>query len=199
MLSSEQYEFHGPFRLHTSVTIAFLILSASRIRAICSVPRRSARCLDRNAIISRKLHAVECIDVHIVRINSSESTASLSTSADISSFSSRSIVSLEYLYQNSRIYIRYIQQLLGILVENTGCPCLPFLLTPIQNPQTEEIAYNMLFKRTRQIVERTFGIWKLSKGLTNKLICSTTIVIACAVLHNLSLIFNELRRRLTGK
>jgi len=54
----------------------------------------------------------------------------------------------------------------------------------------------MLHKKTRQIVERTFGIWKrrfpcLSRGLTNKLICSTTIVVACALLHNFSLIFND--------
>lgn len=45
-------------------------------------------------------------------------------------------------------------------------------------------------------MERTYGVWKrrfpcLSRGLTNKLICSTTIVVACAVLHNLSLIFND--------
>lgn len=46
-------------------------------------------------------------------------------------------------------------------------------------------------------MERTFGIWKrrfpcLSRGLSNKLICSTTIVVACAVLHNLSLTFNDI-------
>ena len=103
------------------------------------------------------------------------------------------------IFQNSRIYMRYVQrQLSGILVGDAGYPCLPFLLTPIQNPQTdEEITYNILHRRTRQIVERTFGIWKrrfpcLSRGLTNKLICSTTIVVACAVLHNLSLIYNDI-------
>lgn len=58
-------------------------------------------------------------------------------------------------------------------------------------------SYNIIHRRTRIIVERTFGIWKrrfpcLSRGLSNKLICSTTIVVACATLHNLSLIFNDL-------
>ncbi|XP_025154426.1 putative nuclease HARBI1 [Harpegnathos saltator] len=58
-------------------------------------------------------------------------------------------------------------------------------------------SYNVLHGRTRQIVERTFGIWKrrfpcLSRGLSNKLIGSTTIVVACAVLHNMSLIFNNM-------
>lgn len=57
-------------------------------------------------------------------------------------------------------------------------------------------SYNVLHRRTRQVVERTFGMWKrrfpcLSRGLTNKLICSTIVVTACAVLHNLSLIFND--------
>lgn len=57
-------------------------------------------------------------------------------------------------------------------------------------------SYNMIHGRTRTIVERTFGIWKrrfpcLSKGLNTKLLTSTTIVVACAVLHNLSLILND--------
>ncbi|XP_071577193.1 putative nuclease HARBI1 isoform X2 [Temnothorax nylanderi] len=102
------------------------------------------------------------------------------------------------IFQNSRLYMTYTQgQLSGVLVGDAGYPCLPFLLTPLSNPQTdEEITYNILHRRTRIIVERTFGIWKrrfpcLSRGLSNKLICSTTIVVACAVLHNLSLIFND--------
>jgi len=54
----------------------------------------------------------------------------------------------------------------------------------------------MIHARTRGIVERTFGIWKrrfpcLSKGLQTKLLTSTTIIVACATLHNLSLIFND--------
>lgn len=54
----------------------------------------------------------------------------------------------------------------------------------------------MIHGRTRRIVERTFGIWKrrfpcLSRGLQTKLLTSTAIVTACAILHNLSLIFND--------
>lgn len=57
-------------------------------------------------------------------------------------------------------------------------------------------SYNIILNRTKGIVERTFGIWKrrfpcLSKGLSTKLLTSTTIVVACAVLHNLSLILND--------
>lgn len=66
------------------------------------------------------------------------------------------------IFQNSRLYMKYVEhQISGISVGDAGYPCLPFLLTPIQNPQTdEEIAYNILHTRTRIIVERTFGIWK---------------------------------------
>ncbi|KYN05956.1 Putative nuclease HARBI1, partial [Cyphomyrmex costatus] len=93
------------------------------------------------------------------------------------------------IFQNSRVYIRYRQQALnGMLVGDAGYPALPFLLTPIANPITdEEIRYNLIHSRTRRIVERTFDIWKirfsscLSRGLSTKLVTSTTIVVACAI------------------
>lgn len=102
------------------------------------------------------------------------------------------------IFQNSRIYMRYIRrELTGILIGDNGYPCLPFLLTPVLNAVTDEqVAYNTIHRRSRQIVERTFGVWKrrfpcLARGLTTKLICSTTIITACAVLHNLSLIYDD--------
>ncbi|XP_036144945.1 putative nuclease HARBI1 [Monomorium pharaonis] len=102
------------------------------------------------------------------------------------------------IFQNSRIYMRYREyRLNGILVGDAGYPSLPFLLTPIGNPVTdEETSYNIIHRRTRGIVERTFGVWKrrfpcLSRGLSTKLLTSTTIVVACAVLHNLTLILND--------
>lgn len=43
------------------------------------------------------------------------------------------------IFQNSRIYMRYVQRRLnGILVGDSGYPSLPFLLTPVANPQTDE-------------------------------------------------------------
>ena len=57
--------------------------------------------------------------------------------------------------------------------------------------------YKEIQIRIRQIVERTFGVWKrrfpcLTRGLTTKFLCSTTTVVACAVLHNSALIFNDI-------
>lgn len=43
------------------------------------------------------------------------------------------------IFQNSRIYSRYMQQRLNRkLVGDSGYPALPFVLTPIANPQTDE-------------------------------------------------------------
>ncbi|XP_018371187.1 PREDICTED: putative nuclease HARBI1, partial [Trachymyrmex cornetzi] len=98
------------------------------------------------------------------------------------------------------LYMQYMEgKLNGNLVGvcDSGYPVLPFLLTPIGNPQTdEELMCNTIHGRTRQIVERTYDEWKrrfpcLSRGLSTKLLCSTSIVIACAVLHNLALIFRD--------
>ncbi|XP_066602161.1 putative nuclease HARBI1 [Prorops nasuta] len=103
------------------------------------------------------------------------------------------------IFQNSRLFMRYqTRQLDGMLVGDSGYPSLPFVLTPINNPVSEEeIRYNQIQVRTRIVVERTFGILKrrfpcLSKGLTTKLQTCTSIVVTCAILHNLSLIFNDI-------
>ncbi|XP_066596517.1 putative nuclease HARBI1 [Prorops nasuta] len=102
------------------------------------------------------------------------------------------------IFQNSRAFVRFReQQTGGMLVGDKGYPSLPFLLTPFRNPRSsEEEKYNEIHSRTRMVVERAFGVWKrrfscLSTGLTLKLESCTSVVAACAVLHNLSLMFNE--------
>ena len=50
--------------------------------------------------------------------------------------------------------------------------------------------YNKAHRKTRSIVERTFGMWKwfpyLSKGLSIKFEASATIIVACAVIDNIA-------------
>ncbi|XP_046143469.1 uncharacterized protein LOC114882301 [Osmia bicornis bicornis] len=65
------------------------------------------------------------------------------------------------IFRTSRLHMGYVTgELDGIFVGEGGYPYLPFLMTPLRNPQTEEeIRYNEIQIRTRQIVERTFGLW----------------------------------------
>ncbi|KAJ8933275.1 hypothetical protein NQ314_014103 [Rhamnusium bicolor] len=66
-----------------------------------------------------------------------------------------------------------------------------------RNPVTaEEQLFNELQIRTRNPIERTFGIWKrrfpiLAFGIRLKLHKVEAVVIATAVLHNIATILNE--------
>ena len=63
-------------------------------------------------------------------------------------------------------------------------------MTPLRNPQTRpERRYNFAQIRTRNTVERMFGVWKrmlpcLSQTLCTKLGTTLTIIMATAVLSN---------------
>ncbi|KAJ8915705.1 hypothetical protein NQ315_000639 [Exocentrus adspersus] len=67
----------------------------------------------------------------------------------------------------------------------------------ILNPlRPEENRYNEAHIRTRNIIERTFGIWKrqflaLAYDLRCKLNTSLIIIVATAVLHNIARAMNE--------
>ena len=72
-----------------------------------------------------------------------------------------------------------------------GYPCLPFMRTPLRNPQTRaEHRYNMGYARTLGIMERTFGVLKkrfpcLQQIIRSKLQNTLVIIVAVFVLHNL--------------
>lgn len=66
-------------------------------------------------------------------------------------------------------------------------------ITPVLNPRTvKENNYNASHVRTRNLIERAFGIWKrrfacLSIPLRTKLTTSKVFILACAVLHNIAI------------
>ena len=76
------------------------------------------------------------------------------------------------------------------LLGDRGYPCRRYLLTPIPNPITEkERNYNVAHVKTRNCVERSFGVLKkrfncLKIALRTELRTTKTIIMACAVLHN---------------
>jgi len=71
------------------------------------------------------------------------------------------------------------------------------LFTPLRNPVTpSERKYNTSQIRTRNIIERTFGIWKrkfhcLRRCLANAPGTTVNIILSCALLHNISRKYNQ--------
>ncbi|KAF9410994.1 hypothetical protein HW555_010126 [Spodoptera exigua] len=81
----------------------------------------------------------------------------------------------------------------GILLGDSGYPCTPYLLTPLLNPTTpQEERYNRSHIRTRNTVERCFGLLKqrfrcLLRGMFGDIETTKKTIVACAVLHNIAI------------
>ncbi|KAK4887491.1 hypothetical protein RN001_003762 [Aquatica leii] len=98
------------------------------------------------------------------------------------------------IFNNSRIRARIEagEYPNTVLLGDAGYMLRPYFLTPIANPNTQsERLYNESHIRTRNVVERMFGVWKrrfpvLAYGLRCKLTTSLTIVVAAAILHNIA-------------
>uniref|UniRef100_A0A8D8ZAY7 Nuclease HARBI1 n=1 Tax=Cacopsylla melanoneura TaxID=428564 RepID=A0A8D8ZAY7_9HEMI len=82
-----------------------------------------------------------------------------------------------------------------VLIGDAGYECRPYLLTPLANPQTDaEANYNESLIRTRNVVERTFGVLKrrfpiLSTGIrvsSNHTERIDNYIVACVILHNIA-------------
>ncbi|KAJ1115083.1 hypothetical protein NDU88_003311 [Pleurodeles waltl] len=82
----------------------------------------------------------------------------------------------------------------GLLVADQGYGIQPWIMTPFGNRSTAaECAYNDAHKRTRSIVERTFGILKsrfccldITGGsllYSPEMVCK--IILTCSILHNI--------------
>ena len=87
----------------------------------------------------------------------------------------------------------------GWLLGDSAYPSKPYLLTPILNPTTrQEERYNSAHTRTRNVIERCFGVWKMRFRCIDHsggtlLYCparACKIIIATAVLHNMCIINN---------
>ncbi|XP_055918560.1 putative nuclease HARBI1 [Eupeodes corollae] len=84
-----------------------------------------------------------------------------------------------------------------ILVEDSGYPNTTFLATPFLNvTNAVENLYNESQIRTRNCVERSYGVWKrrfpvLATGLRCRLDTVQSVIVACAVLHNIAIDQNE--------
>ncbi|XP_042876219.1 putative nuclease HARBI1 [Penaeus japonicus] len=80
----------------------------------------------------------------------------------------------------------------GYLLGDSAYPCRSYILTPILNPKPgKQSNYNSAHVRTRNLIERAFGILKrrwavLSKPVRTKLETTKDIIMACAVLHNIA-------------
>lgn len=98
------------------------------------------------------------------------------------------------IFNASRIRARFINGEMGdaLLLGDSGYACSNFLLTPLLEPHTRvEQLYNESQIRTRNVIERSFGMWKrrfaaLVFGLRTHPLTAQAIIVACAVLHNIA-------------
>ncbi|KAJ8705242.1 hypothetical protein PYW07_011069 [Mythimna separata] len=85
----------------------------------------------------------------------------------------------------------------GILLGDSGYPCTPYLFTPLLNVSTpQEERYNRSHIRTRNTIERCFGLWKqrfrcLLRGMFGDIETAKKTIVACAVLHNIAIDMRE--------
>ncbi|XP_070522928.1 putative nuclease HARBI1 [Cardiocondyla obscurior] len=97
------------------------------------------------------------------------------------------------IFNNSRLCANFEARRYGdaILLGDSGYPLKPYLLTPILYSRNRaEQRYNEAHIRTRNTIERLFGVWKrrfsiLSLGMRYSLERTMTTIVAAAVLHNI--------------
>lgn len=83
---------------------------------------------------------------------------------------------------------------------DAGYACRKYIMTPLNQVRTpQENLYQESLIRTRQTVERCFGVWKrrfpiLSKGIRvtlNTIDKADYYIVACAILHNVAILARE--------
>lgn len=99
------------------------------------------------------------------------------------------------IFRNSRLRAEFEDGTFedNVLVGDSGYAVKRYLITPLLNPQTAaENLFNEAQIRTRNPIERLFGIWKrrfpiLALGIRLNIKKAEAVVITCAVLHNIAL------------
>lgn len=100
-----------------------------------------------------------------------------------------------HIFKMSRIYHRFRSDEFGnsVLVGDGGCRLKPYLMTPIENPETDdEETYNRVHSVVHNTVVCQHKVWKkrfpcLALGLKCKLETTLDVIVACAVLHNFAI------------
>lgn len=85
----------------------------------------------------------------------------------------------------------------GVLLGDSGYALKPYLMRPYNDPITaNQRGFNRAHRKTRVIVEQTFGRWKRRFHLLHsevrmqpEKVCQ--FIGACAILHNIAIAFNE--------
>lgn len=103
------------------------------------------------------------------------------------------------ILKNSAIYVQMnnMRHNNMVLLGDSGYGINRWLMKPYRNPETpEEIAFNTLFTKERVIIERCFGQLKrrfpiLQYMVRVKLDRVASVIISCAVLHNISKYLND--------
>ncbi|KAI5754193.1 hypothetical protein M8J77_006645 [Diaphorina citri] len=97
------------------------------------------------------------------------------------------------MFNASSVKLRFDNdELPGYLLGDSGYAQTRKMYTPFPDPANpQEEAYNRAQKTTRNLIERAFGVWKrkfpiLKRALQNKLPNSINIIIASAILHNMT-------------
>jgi len=95
------------------------------------------------------------------------------------------------IFSNSEICARLANnEIRGWLLGDSGYGCKPYLMTPILEPKSRaEHAYNYAHVRSRNVIERAFGVLKkrfacLSGVVRQDLANALTTITACFILHN---------------
>lgn len=98
------------------------------------------------------------------------------------------------IFNGSAVKARFENGEMGdsLLVADSGYPVLPYVITPLLDPVgIGEIRFNEAQIRTRNPVERKYGVWKrrfpiLSIGMRCNLDLVMAIIVATAVLQNIA-------------